>query len=664
MRKLPLAAAAITLMMTTTVLTSCTDDNDNPVVITDDKPFTYDSEIDETVRPGDDFYRYCLGKWLDSNNPSPSFFQQIRENSEALLVKTLTTSNDPLLVQLRSLVDEAMTDDSRSEALLRERLQMLDQVETADQLYDAFAKLHQLGYSPLFRLSPMVDDGKVVINILLSGGKTVEMDTVMAKRDIGQMPVKVASYCQMLSLFGYSEERIAQISENAAKVENVEMSAFNTNFDMLNRPDVMLSVTRGTDDEYKNAAIFVGGLMGLDQTLVEKYGVKPVSMAGFNLALQFAGAAQQPGLVSLFRDYMIYNVISQDAYCIPRLTKQANRFAILDNLLHYNRYYKYRILTEACGYDNIYKQQCQDILEQMRRTFIQRVDNLDWMSAGTKAEASHKAEVMKFYVGYPDMWNDAMTPMTDSDCLLAAATQLRQHSVEVAKRMLGGNVDDLGWDFWATFSGFTTDNSYHLRPANSLIILPAWLTKPRFNSELSEAVIYAAATCFGHEFCHGFDDGGAEYDAQGEKRDWWAPSDKQTFQKKQQALVELYNQLEDYPGQPADGAQTLNENLADYGGVELALDCYKQRLTEQGFRGEKLDEQIKKFFISYAQLWKMEYERSIETQKNMHDMKDTQSLNHVRINGMMRLQDDWYRLYDVQPTDKLYLAPEDRVKIW
>ena len=664
MRKLPLAAAAITLMMTTTVLTSCTDDNDNPVVITDDKPFTYDSEIDETVRPGDDFYRYCLGKWLDSNNPSPSFFQQIRENNEALLVKTLTTSNDPLLVQLRSLVDEAMTDDSRSEALLRERLQMLDQVETADQLYDAFAKLHQLGYSPLFRLSPMVDDGKVVINILLSGGKTVEMDTVMAKRDIGQMPVKVASYCQMLSLFGYSEERIAQISENAAKVENVEMSAFNTNFDMLNRPDVMLSVTRGTDDEYKNAAIFVGGLMGLDQTLVEKYGVKPVSMAGFNLALQFAGAAQQPGLVSLFRDYMIYNVISQDAYCIPRLAKHTDRFAILDNLLHYNRYYKYRVLTEACGYDNIYKQQCQDILEQMRRTFIQRVDNLDWMSAGTKAEASHKAEVMKFYVGYPDMWNDAMTPMTDSDCLLAAATQLRQHSVEVAKRMLGGNVDDLGWDFWATFSGFTTDNSYHLRPANSLIILPAWLTKPRFNSELSEAVIYAAATCFGHEFCHGFDDGGAEYDAQGEKRDWWAPSDKQTFQKKQQALVELYNQLEDYPGQPADGAQTLNENLADYGGVELALDCYKQRLTEQGFRGEKLDEQIKKFFISYAQLWKMEYERSIETQKNMHDMKDTHSLNHVRINGMMRLQDDWYRLYDVQPTDKLYLAPEDRVKIW
>ena len=154
-----MATAAITLMMTMTVLTSCTSDNDdNPVVVTDDKPFTYDSEIDNTVRPGDNFYRYALGKWLDSDDPAPSLFQQIRENNQALLVKTLTTGNDPLLVRLRSLVDDAMSDDSRSAALLKERLQMLEQIETADQLYDAFAKLHQLGYSPLARLAPYVSN--------------------------------------------------------------------------------------------------------------------------------------------------------------------------------------------------------------------------------------------------------------------------------------------------------------------------------------------------------------------------------------------------------------------------------------------------------------------------------------------------------------------------
>ena len=665
MKKFLMATAAITLMMTMTVLTSCTSDNDdNPVVVTDDKPFTYDSEIDNTVRPGDNFYRYALGKWLDSDDPAPSLFQQIRENNQALLVKTLTTGNDPLLVRLRSLVDDAMSDDSRSAALLKERLQMLEQIETADQLYDAFAKLHQLGYSPLARLAPYVSNstGKNIVNVMLTGAKTAEMDTVMGKNEVQRLPEKVLSYCQALRHFDYSEERITQISENATKVETMEMQVFSiiVNLELLNRPQ--LAVTRGYDeDESMNAKIKVGALMGIDEGDIREGRVLPLPM---NCITLFASASQQPELVPLFRDYMIYNVISQDAFCVPKLTGQTNRLTILNNLLHYNKYYKYRILTEACGYENIYKHQCLDILEKMRQVFIQRVENLDWMSASTKAEARHKAEAMKFYVGYPDKWNNDLTPEADGDCLLAAATQLRQHSVAVAKKMIGRNLDDIGWDYFATSSQFILDNASYLRPGNSLIILPSWITRPRFDSQLSEAIIYATSTCFGHEFCHGFDDGGSGFDADGKLRDWWAPADKQAFHEKQNALVELFNQMEDYPGQPGDGALTLNENMADYGGVELALECYKQRLAEQGFSGEQFDEQIKKFFLAYAQLYKDDYERSPEKLKEMHDKRDIHSLHHNRINGMMRLQADWYRLYDVQPTDKLYLKPEDRVKIW
>ena len=667
-----LMAASITLLMTMTVLTSCTDDNDDApvvtddklVVVTDDKPFPYDSDIDETVQPGDDYYRYALGKWLDSSNPSTSLSQQIRENNQALLVKTLTTSNDHLLVQLRRLVDEAMTDDSRSVALLKERLAMLEQVETADQLFEAFATLHRLGYSPLVRLVPYVgpNNGKNIINLMVTGAKTAEMDTVMGRADAKRLPEKVSSYCQTLRHFDYSEERIAQISENATKVETMEMQIFPLilNIELLNSPQ--FAATRGSDgDEAMNAKIKVGALMGIDEADIREERVLPMPM---NCIVPFASASQQPELIPVFRDYMIYNVISQDAYCIPKLTGQTDRFTILNNLLHYNRYYKYRVLTEACGYDNIYKQQCQDILKRMRQIFIQRVEHLDWMSAATKVGACHKAEAMKFYVGYPEKWNDDMTPQCEDNCLLAAATQLRQHSVAVAKKMIGRNVDDMGWDFFATSSQFVLDNSFYMRPANSLIILPSWITRPRFDSQLSEAIIYASSICFGHELCHGFDADGSKYDADGNQRDWWEPTDRQAFDAKQQMMVDLFNQMEDYPGQPADGALTLNENLADYGGVELALECYKLRLTEQGFSGEQFDEQIKKFFLAYAQLYKDDYERSLETLKVMHDKKNTHSLHHVRINGMMRLQNDWYRLYNVKPTDKLYLAPDNRVKIW
>ena len=656
-----MATAAI-MLMTMTMLTSCTDDNDNPApVVTDDKPFPYDKEIDDSVRPGDDFYRYALGKWLNSSNPSPSLFKQLKDGNQAFLAKTLITSNDPLMVRLNNLVDETMTDDSRSVALLRERLQMLEQVETADQLYDAFAKLHQLGYSPLFRLVPFISNGKSIMGIMITGGKTVEMDTLMGRGDAQKMIEKVTSYCQTLRNLEYSDERIAQISENAKNVETMQLSIFPIiiGWELYNRP--LLAKTRGSEDDQMNNLLKVGGLMGLDESVMKAGKILPVSQQCMTL---FANASQQPALVPIFRDYMIYNVISQDAFCVPTLSGQTDRHMILDNLLHYNKYYKYRILTEAYGKDNIFKEQCQDILERMRRAFIQRIEKLDWMGATTKAKARTKAEAMKFYVGYPEQWNDAMTPQVDGDCLLAAATQLRQHSVEVNKNMIGGNLDDLGWDYLATTSGFTTDNSAHLKPANSLVILPSWITHLRFDSEQSEAILYATSTCFAHEFCHGFDATGSKYDADGNEFDWWEPADGQAFGAKQQLLVELFNQLEDYPGQPADGANTLTENMADYGGVELALECYKQRLTEQGFKAEQFDEQIKKFFLAYAELYKDEYELSLEKIMEIHNKKDVHSLHHVRINGMMRLLDDWYRLYDVKPTDKLYLAPGDRVKIW
>ncbi len=660
MRKSLMAAAAITLLMTMTVtMTSCTDNEDVPVEVTDDKPFTYDSEIDETVRPGDDFYRYALGQWIKSSDPSPSISKQIAEDFQSVAKRTLTTSNDPLMVLLRSQVDEAMADDSRSVALLKERLQMLEQVETADQLYAAFATLHQLGYNPLFCLKPFLGEGKKVTNLMATGGKTVEMDTVMASKKSELMAEKVASYCQTLNLLGYSDERIAQISENATKLEQIGMDAFLVNIEMLQRP---LPLTRAAIDseELTKAMLTIGTLMGIEKDAIEAGLVVPTVL---NLVFQFAKVGEQPELVPVFRDYMIYNVISQDAYCVPKLTGQTDLFAILKNVLHYNTYYKYRIMVENYGYDNIYKQQCQNIMNRIRALFIQRINKLDWMSAATKAEARRKAEAMTFYIGYAEQWNDEMTPQAGGNCLLATVTQLRQHAVQSSKKMIGSHLDDIGWDFWASYTGFTTDNAFHMCSANSLVILPAWITRSRFNSDLSEATLYATATTFGHEFCHGFDILGSQYDADGNIRDWWQPSDKQAFQAKQQAMIEIFNNLEAYPGQNADGEKTLAENMADYGGVELALECYKQRLTEQGFTGKQFDEQIKKFFLAYAQLWKHENERSEKILEYMFQTDD-HSVPHNRINGMMRLQDDWYRLYDVKPTDKLYLAPQDRVKIW
>ena len=642
-------------------IVSCTDVTDNPapVVVVDDKPFPYDADIDPSVRPGDNFYEYALGKWLHSSNPAPSLFKQISEQNKMLTDEMLTNCTAPVVAQLRSQADEMMMGDSRTFDLLAQRLQLLEQVTTGEQLFDAFGALQGWGYGTLFRLVPGVLVGRQTTNVFMAGSMTDEMKRAVRMKKQETLDSLVNVYCGYLAGFGFSQERIAQIAENARKIETLEMNAYIPGIEMLRHP---MKAKRWAPEGEDNTERILG-MMGVTNEDVTALRFVPSTQEVLQLLVLFSQADEDPEAIEAFRDYMIYNVIAQDAPFIPSIDQETTLPAMLKRALQNNRYYMYRLLTEYYGYDRIYKQQCNDILENMRQLFIQRLENLDWMSDATKAEARQKAEAMLFYVGYPEQWNDALTPTIDADFLLASVTQLRQNAREIILNMAGKPLEDIGWDLWASMAGFTTDNAFYLGTANSLVILPAEITKPRFDYDLSEATLYAFSTTFSHEFCHGFDASGSNYDAQGQKRDWWTPEDKQAFQAKQQIMVELYNQLEAYPGQPANGQKTLAENMADYGGVELALELYKQRLTQQGFQGAQFDEQIKKFFLSYAQVWKDEDQLDVENLQMLYEL-DTHSANHVRVNGMMRLQDEWYRLYDVKETDKLYLKPEDRVKIW
>ena len=634
--------------------TACTDNIDNAMPVTDDKPFPYDSEIDKSVRPGDDFYRYAIGQWLNSTNPSLSLFKQVSEEYKVILSNMLTTNSSPVIVTLRSLADQTLSDDSKSKALLGDRLQMLEQVTTADELYAAFQTLQELGYSPLFRIVPVMNQGRTPANVLVTGAMTKEMTNAARRKNEHLVDSLVAANCQFLSGFGFSQERIAQIIENATEIEMAEMRCYSAGYEMLKKPEVIHRAGSMFD-------IFM--MMGISEEDVQDNRFVVSGSELLQLVRTFASVGDNQAFVNAFRDYMIYNVMAQDAPFVPSVSRKTDRVEMMRSALERNKYYMYRLLAESYGYENINKQECIDIMEKMRKIFIQRIENLDWMTAATKAEARKKAEAMKFFVGYPEQWNDDLTPEVASDNMLDAATQLRQNAIQTTAGIRKKNFDDHAWDVWASMAQFITDNAFYMPTANSLVILPAWITKPRFNTYFSDAMLYAISVTFGHEFCHGFDANGSNFDADGRVRDWWQADDKTAFKAKQQILIDLYNQLDVYPGLKADGEKTLAENMADYGGIELALACYKQHITEQGFTGMHFDEQIKKLFFAYAQSWKIENERDLNELKLLYEL-DTHSAAHNRVNGMMRLQDDWYRLFNVKQTDKLYLAPEQRVKIW
>ena len=203
-------------------------------------------------------------------------------------------------------------------------------------------------------------------------------------------------------------------------------------------------------------------------------------------------------------------------------------------------------------------------------------------------------------------------------------------------------------------------NAFYDPSSNQLFILPGFLGSELFPAN-DPAIRYATMTVFGHEMTHGFDNKGATYDATGRKVDWWTADDKAKFLEKQQQMIDRYNELEQYPGVQADGKKTLGENIADLGGFNLVYQLLNEKLQADGLTDEALRYQQRQFFMSYANLW-----RTYVDAERLQDQLETDvhSANHNRVNGIVRLSDDWYTLFGVEPGDKLYVKPANRVKIW
>ncbi len=207
-------------------------------------------------------------------------------------------------------------------------------------------------------------------------------------------------------------------------------------------------------------------------------------------------------------------------------------------------------------------------------------------------------------------------------------------------------------------------NAYYEPTFNTLCILPLLLTEKFFSASTSDAFNFGVASILGHEMAHGFDSEGAKYDKEGVRSNWWAMNDAMEFAERCQLLTECYNNLQVYPEADPDlynnGALTLNENIADLGGFLTAFDAYTARLSRQGFYGEELEKQQRKFFESFAELQRSYYTFDYANLAKTSD----HSLFRDRVNGVLMNVDAWYDLYDVQPGHKLYLSPSRRAYIW
>lgn len=297
------------------------------------------------------------------------------------------------------------------------------------------------------------------------------------------------------------------------------------------------------------------------------------------------------------------------------------------------------------------------LVDNLIAAFQRSVDSLDWMSESSKKEAHLKLDKLGVKIGYPDVWRDYSQLHIDAVDLVGNV--LRSDEFELRRNLakLGRPVDRSEWSITPQ-----TVNAYYDPNMNEIVFPAAILQPPFFDAKTDAAWNYGAiGAIIGHEISHGFDDEGGQYDGDGNLRDWMTPDDHARFAAKTKALVAQYSAYEALPGYHVNGELTLGENIADNSGMDIAYKAYRAQLGTadapviDGITGDQ------RFFLSFSHAF-----RSKLTDALLLTLikSDPHSPDRFRADGASSNQPAFYPAFDVQPGDKMYLAPEARVQIW
>ncbi|HEX6832668.1 MAG TPA: M13-type metalloendopeptidase [Rudaea sp.] len=303
------------------------------------------------------------------------------------------------------------------------------------------------------------------------------------------------------------------------------------------------------------------------------------------------------------------------------------------------------------------KERVKKLVGNLLTAFKQGIDHLDWMTPETKQAAQAKLAKFTPKIGYPDTWRDYSALTIAKDDLVGNVTRASAFEYQRNLDKLGKPIDRAEW-------GMTpqTLNAYYNPELNEIVFPAAILQPPYFDPAADDAVNYGSiGAVIGHEISHGFDDQGAQYDGDGNLRDWWTKEDHAKFDAKTKALVDEYNAFEPVKGYHINGALTLGENIADNSGLAVAYKAYQISLGEKappvidGLSGDQ------RFFMGFGQVWRAKIRDNAaiaQIKSNPH------SIAEFRVTGTVVNQPAFYQAFDIKEGDKMYKAPDQRVIIW
>ena len=640
--------------------------------------------FDAAVAAGDDFYLHVNGSWL-RNTPIPGdksnygAFSVLADDAEANLrgiIESATAEGAPAGSDSQKVGDyyAAFMDEAKLEQLGAEPIQptlaQIAAVAGKDELLVLSGDLNRIGVqipAAIYINNDEKQSDQYITYLTQSGLGLPDRDWYLSTDDDSHQEARTAyaTYItKALTLAGY--ERAAAAAES---VLDIETRIAEAHWDRVKNRQAELTYNKMTLDTLRTSA---GGINW--QPLLESLGVTESSFV-----------VQQPSFIETFaqiwqqvplqawQDYYSFKTVDAFAGYLSDAFVQAQfdfEGRVLGGQSELEPRWKRGVgavdgsLGEVVGklyveqhFQEASKLRMDQLIENLRAAFKSGIDELEWMTPETKTAAQDKLARFNTKIGYPDSWKDYSALTVEPGDLVGNVMRSRrvEHQREVDK--LGKPINRDEW-FMTTY----TVNAYYNPPMNEVVFPAAILQPPFFNVAANDAVNYGGiGAVIGHEFSHGFDDQGRKYDGNGNLRDWWTEADATAFSQRANKLVAQYNQFEVLPGKFLNGEFTLGENIGDLSGLAVAYRAYKMSLNGQedvvidGFTGDQ------RFFIGWAQVWRRLYrEENLEVRLT----SDPHSHSEARANGVLRNFDPWYQAFNVQPGSKLYLAPEDRVKIW